>query len=233
MASCFHLEKGVHACALDSSIIILDMVRDRYLRLTPLQSSWYGEIAQCPDRNALSPEPSRFSTYLERSGLITRNAVTGKPMAPSRRPAPSRSLTDLYAEQSTRIDTLAVSRMAIAVWRCRRFRNSATRDAASAVDTASSWTSNVCARDPQPASALEHRVRQFHQLVPYFMTTHNACFFSSMVLMRFLLSFSIRADWVFGVRLSPFDAHCWISHGNLLLNETRDKAAEYTEIMRL
>jgi len=45
------------------------------------------------------------------------------------------------------------------------------------------------------------------------------CLFRSFALLHFLDRYGLGADWVFGVQLFPFRAHCWLSTGDLLLNE--------------
>jgi hypothetical protein len=233
MASSFHLARGVHACRLDGSVILLDLNRDRYLRLNPVQTDWYTELARIRDAAPPGPSAARFAASLAGSGLLTVGTSTGKPLLPPN-PSPARSsMIDTYVEDVEAIDRQALWHMARAVRICRPFGRPADRNALKAVEVVSKWSSAGHVTPRSPDACVRRRVMQFHRLAPYFMTTHDACFFASMVLMRFLLSFGIRPDWVFGVRLSPFDAHCWVRLGDTLLNETRDKAAEYRVIMQL
>ncbi|GAD58270.1 hypothetical protein MBEBAB_0520 [Brevundimonas abyssalis TAR-001] len=36
---------------------------------------------------------------------------------------------------------------------------------------------------------------------------------------------------VFGIKLVPFGAHCWVQAGETVLNDTVDNVSEYTPIM--
>jgi hypothetical protein len=56
------------------------------------------------------------------------------------------------------------------------------------------------------------------------------CLFRSFFLLHFLATYGCAADWVFGVTLFPFRAHCWIASGDLLLGETSKRAMEFSPI---
>lgn len=60
---------------------------------------------------------------------------------------------------------------------------------------------------------------------------HDACRFRSLVLMNYLTRSGIAPDWVFGVRLCPFSAHCWVEYNGVILNEDSDTVAEFRPIM--
>jgi hypothetical protein len=38
-------------------------------------------------------------------------------------------------------------------------------------------------------------------------------------------------DWVFGVNADPFEAHCWVQAGNVVLNDTVAWVSGFTPIM--
>ena len=227
----YYLATGVHACLEDDAIIILDMVSDRYLQLDRQQAAWYLEMVNCSPGERLQGETSDFAGHLCRIGLITR--TPGKPLLPDIHPPARSSLIDTYPPGPAKADPALVPVLAAAALACRPYRHSADRRVRSAVAAVGRWKARRPSRQHAETSRLRHLVAQFHHLAPWFLTTNNACFFTSLVLLRFLSSRGIPADWVFGVRLVPFDAHCWVSHEGILLNETRDKAAEYNVILKL
>ena len=63
-----------------------------------------------------------------------------------------------------------------------------------------------------------------------FMPFTPKCLLSSYALLHFLAAHGLRADWVFGVQLFPFRAHCWVASGDLLLNELRHCIEDYAVI---
>jgi len=56
------------------------------------------------------------------------------------------------------------------------------------------------------------------------------CLFGSFALLHFLSLQGFRADWVFGVRLFPFRAHCWVEADNILLNERSHAVEDFSVI---
>lgn len=75
-------------------------------------------------------------------------------------------------------------------------------------------------------------VAQFHSwriLVP----GTGRCLVQSMMLIRFLAFLQIQAEWVFGVRTHPFEAHCWVERELLILNDSTDHARWFNVIARI
>lgn len=62
-------------------------------------------------------------------------------------------------------------------------------------------------------------------------TGPRQCLFDSLALKLFLAKYGVYPDWIFGVRLNPFAAHCWLQHGNTLVNESLDSVRQFTPIM--
>lgn len=67
---------------------------------------------------------------------------------------------------------------------------------------------------------------------PWF-PARNVCLFDSLALSRFLLFAGARFELVFGVRLAPFAAHCWVESSGRILNDESGYCRSFTEIMRV
>lgn len=80
-----------------------------------------------------------------------------------------------------------------------------------------------------PEAAVEAG-RRFWTLMPY-LPIEGECLVRSALLIRFLRRQGLRADWVFGVRLCPFTAHCWVQVGDVCLNDDVERLVAYTPIM--
>ena len=52
-------------------------------------------------------------------------------------------------------------------------------------------------------------------------------------LIEFLAGDGVAADWVFGVRAQPFQAHCWVEVGTLLLSDALECIRGFTPILRV
>ncbi len=50
-------------------------------------------------------------------------------------------------------------------------------------------------------------------------------------MVHFLGAEGIHPDWVFGVKTEPFDAHCWVQHGEIVLNDAPDRVRQYSPIL--
>jgi Transglutaminase-like superfamily len=57
------------------------------------------------------------------------------------------------------------------------------------------------------------------------------CLFDSLALINFLARFGLYPDWVFGVQADPFEAHCWVQTGSVVLNDTVERVSAFTPIM--
>jgi len=57
------------------------------------------------------------------------------------------------------------------------------------------------------------------------------CLFDSLALLEFLALHGIYPQWIFGVTADPFQAHCWLQEGPVVLNDTLFRVCNYTPIM--
>ena len=57
------------------------------------------------------------------------------------------------------------------------------------------------------------------------------CLLDSLALLDFLARRRLSADLVFGVKLNPFAAHCWVQAGDTVLNEAIERVRLHTPIL--
>jgi hypothetical protein len=57
------------------------------------------------------------------------------------------------------------------------------------------------------------------------------CLLDSLALLQFLGRRRLPADLVFGVKLNPFSAHCWVQAGDVILNDHVEFAQRHTQIL--
>ena len=62
-------------------------------------------------------------------------------------------------------------------------------------------------------------------------TRHDQCLLRSLALVRWAASRGMALDLVFGVTARPFQAHCWVQHGDLVLNDSLDHVINFTPIL--
>lgn len=75
-----------------------------------------------------------------------------------------------------------------------------------------------------------HLTAVFQRLRALFPANY-LCLFDSLALIEFLARYHVHPTWIFGVRLEPWAAHCWIQQGQFTFNEDVEEAASYTPIM--
>ena len=57
------------------------------------------------------------------------------------------------------------------------------------------------------------------------------CLFDSLALLEFLAAYHSYPRIVFGVVADPFQAHCWLQEGDVLLNDDLEQVGKYEPIM--
>ncbi len=84
----------------------------------------------------------------------------------------------------------------------------------------------LCAKDGE---ALGYAAA-FEWVRPYF-PAQRACLLDSLALIDAMAVQGCAADWIFGVRLQPFGAHCWVQHRGVVLNDELEHVALFVPIL--
>lgn len=85
-------------------------------------------------------------------------------------------------------------------------------------------------RPPAPLPDYQAAIARFHAmsiLLPFRMQ----CLFRAHFLLRFLRWHGLPADWVFGVSLFPFHAHCWVAVGQRTLLDRAEQLEDFVPIL--
>jgi hypothetical protein len=80
------------------------------------------------------------------------------------------------------------------------------------------------------AERLAQRAAAFAQLAPW-VPAQGECLFRSFMLLAFLRAAGLDATWVFGVRTWPFQAHCWLQAGDVVLDDAVERVSTFTPIL--
>jgi len=89
-------------------------------------------------------------------------------------------------------------------------------------------TAAITRLDDAGVERLVQRFRQLRILLP----RSGRCFVQSWLLIRILRKRGIAAEWIFGVRTYPFEAHCWVEWQGRVLNDWADHVRWYDPIAR-
>lgn len=75
------------------------------------------------------------------------------------------------------------------------------------------------------------RFLRARKLVP--LRARDQCLLDSLALLRWLGDLRSGAALVFGVKLNPFAAHCWVQADDLVLNDRLDNVAAFTPLLMI
>lgn len=81
-----------------------------------------------------------------------------------------------------------------------------------------------------PASAVQELLDSFYAARPWFWVA-PICRLDALALALLFWRYGHDANLVFGVRLEPFRAHCWVQVSQSALNEPHQRLLQYTHIM--
>lgn len=200
------------------------LTRDQTVALVPLLAGW------SEPGSKLETTRSDFALVgvlraLEHKQLITQ-ASNGKPVPRADIASPrSDCLSELNPVPSIRAgDLLRIYRSGVVAAVNLKFR--------SIENTVRGVRHRRSLSKPSDAETQRYPeiVARFHFLRRYYARRH-LCLFDSLALLEFLASYRMFPQWVFGVRMEPFSAHCWVQDNDVILNDTVENVRAYTPIM--
>ncbi|MGF7151620.1 hypothetical protein FHS96_005286 [Sphingomonas zeicaulis] len=201
----FPLAPGVHAAFLEGGVVFLDLTRDEY-------------VCIAFETDALEDLPQPIIADLADAGILAS-------IDPGRRrhvQAERRRWRD-----QPPMDVSIGCRDVVCFIRALlitglRFRG---RTVADLLATAAS--AKITSPAVGSAGAVAARFERMLLFVPF----RFRCLFRSYFLTHLLAQYGHRADWIFGVSLFPFRAHCWLAQGPLLIGEDASRLLDYVPIL--
>lgn len=210
------LAAGTGFCEVGAELVFLDLARDKYLALR-------GDDRAAFDRLRYGkPNDSDAMTRLVATGFLTR-APAPLPIEPTRVELPE---LDLASRREPKFSPV----MAISATRSLRWARRAMRPEriAATVEQLKSRKARIGvpgADEPVAAVAAAYAASRWINPLP------QRCLVDALALDRILLSRGLAATLVFGVRLQPFAAHCWLQSPGLVLTGTAAEARGFTPIL--
>ena len=233
------LAPHVYPCVSGQHVVLMDLERDKYVAVVPAHrlARWVrgwpvgGAQATAVPHEAGEGVDALVSQMLAH-GMLVSDPQVGKPAVPVATVRPQRSLVEF--DLDVRPTTSAAQ-----LWRFGRSCLQAQlslklRPIQSIVEAVRDRKARQRTTGaPQPADPVRLRslVTAFARLRPLFYTLRSACLLDSLTLLHFLGAEGIHPQWVFGVKTEPFDAHCWVQQGEVLLNDVPDRVRQYSPIL--
>lgn len=238
--SSFYLSEHVFFCLADNRYVFLDLRSDEYLclgrkhtnsmkcLLRERQITGGGSIAGLAQGiEDLNSRPV-LEALLNRR-LLVEGDVNGKLPIPTHFPVPSASTMERVDEPRPRIGPSHVWHFfAGAATASAQLRWGSIQHTVRTVAARRSTRTAISATDD--IGAIHRLFGVFNKLRPYYPRPY-LCLFDSLALLYFLARYDAFPNWVYGVKLEPFAAHCWVQAGGLVINDIIDNVRDYTPIM--
>lgn len=213
----WRLAPGTGFCEVGGELLFLDLRRDRYLALRGKDRMTFDRLrfGETGDEGAM--------TQLAGSGLIVAGNG-GRAIRATEIIVPDEDLSASAARSGSGWGTaLAAARSLI--WARRAMRPA--RLARTAEYLAAAKTDRAGAGKQSEAEGLAAGFAASRWLIPI----APRCLVDALALDRLLLRRGVAATLVFGVRLNPFNAHCWLQTERTILTGTAAEARNFTPIL--
>lgn len=209
------LAPQVRAAWVETDIVLLDIASDAYLCLVGA-----GEHLRRDADGALASQPPEAAQDLVAAGLLIPDA----PTAGAGSPTPPIVTRGLEGEAAA-VNPLSVFH-AIAA---NRSAAKAIADQPFETVLALAGPLDAAAFDP-PSAALLAESGRFSRMGPW-LPHAGLCLMRSLQQRLYLAARGHGVAWVFGVRTWPFEAHCWLQAGTVVLDDTPARVGGFTPIM--
>lgn len=209
MSTCSRTTFGL----VDGRPVFMDLTDDSYFMLEPEEETEFlGSFGKkCPGfRNSF---PSGQSGWAE-----------GPPLGPVECTRPSSSVLTISQcrGRGALLDAFHVWRLLLNVHSALRRKSIATVLSGCVSRGVRATGADVAASAPMLAS----RFARARRLVPL----PGNCLTDSLALVRWLHEHGAGATLIFGVKLDPFAAHCWVQTGEILLNDHPERVERFCPV---
>lgn len=210
------LAEHVHGVTIEDDLVLLDVHSDAYFCLPNAQGvriARDGFIDHAPKALAVALVDGGMARVAERANAASRPTSV----------AVTRTARRLI-ETAEGLDARATPRR----WRAlltatRAAVRSRGRPFADLVDGPRGSTQTLAAH-------MLADIAAYRRLLPW-LPIDGACLFRSHMLRTYLRALGHDADWIFGVSVWPFRAHCWLQVGDVALDDEAERLSAYRPIL--
>jgi hypothetical protein len=220
--------------------VILDANRNKYQcvsrrqfeALGPSLSGWKEPADTSGDGAGPIPKVAEeLAKALLSQGILSEHSADTKDALPTDYPLPKQAI-DLDCPEPSRWSSWIHAGPFFAS--CRRAsRELSQQPFQVTVEAVRARKSRYAARvDATDLERVRPLVLVFNRLRWYYPRPY-LCLFDSLALIHFLACFDLFPDWVFGVSADPFEAHCTVQLGSVVLNDTVEHVSALIPIMAI
>lgn len=212
------LAPGVGFCFAGDQLIFLDLRTDRYLALRGERRAAFERL------RAREANDGEAMTGLLATGFFVRTDGENR-LDPVDVEVPT---TDLTARRRSGIRLRMVAAAARDLYWARR---ALAPDRLATTVAGLQRQKQKKTRDPDPAAIAE--IAAGYTSARTLIPIPPRCLVDSLALLRLMLRHDLAPSMVFGVRLAPFAAHCWLQSTEHVLTGSVDDAHNFTPILAL
>lgn len=216
------LRTGISFCCVDGRLLFLDVIADRYFCLSSPAEKCFLGLVEADGR--VAEREDALDTLVSRGMLI--EAAQPVPLKPCTLPPfPEESVLDQPLPRgSMRQAVGALGRLAAAQLRLK------IAGLARTLSTISVMKARLESAPGNPDILLCRTMAGFGRATGIATILDN-CLGQSIAIAHDMLARELRPDVVLGVRLGPFNAHCWVQYENRLVNDRFDMVRTFTPIL--
>lgn len=234
------LAPHVYACVSGQHVVLMDLERDKYVAVAPAHrlAAWVlgwpvGSMHASDSSHDADADAGADALVAQMlaHGMLVSDPHIGKPAVPVSAARPARSLVEFDLDTRPPSGGSLLWRFGASYLQAKlALKLRPIQTIVEGVRDRKARRSARAAREVDPVR-LRELVSAFTRLRPLFYTLRSACLLDSLTMVRFLDAEGIHPAWVFGVKTEPFDAHCWVQHGETVLNDAPDRVRQYSPIL--
>lgn len=236
MAASYFLSTDSYICLDRRYCIFLDAGTDKYLAVARQTidslAPWL-----CASRTSLSPvsptsippELATIADDLVRLGALTTSQCNGKLFRAQDIQKPTCDMpTSTRCPEFRFALPLAPAIAWASLWASQRLSNHSLMSTIQCIlHRRAAYAKSSPEVDLLYTSVLVKAFNRWHG----FFSRPQACLYQSLSLLHFLCTFNIFPSLVFGVISDPFQAHCWLQHREMVINDRLSRVADFTPVM--
>lgn len=209
---------GLHACDVAGSLVFLDLPADRYFLLAPDLNTICLQLCSGHELSCGDDSVHRLIDH-----DIVRWADSAiRPALCLPLPCPDTNGRDRGMEAPSALMITALVHYAFAIAHLKS--RSLNRILDSIAFDKQRLSADGSAQDPAEVAAGFMAAARL-------ITARGRCLARSIAIARTLVSRGIAPDLVLGVKLRPFEAHCWVQHGKTLISDDPGTVAPFSPIL--
>lgn len=226
----YFLPPHVHFCQRGDAFVFLDLKQDDYTLVNGPAAAALKTLTLQPVESLKVSDKNLHHDLKEllHGGLLTTQHAPGRSVAPTRAEVAVECLVEHETIRDARVTPGQLATFLVACTKARmslRWRK--IEDTVMSVAHRKQKHAPAHPVDLMLARRLTATFLKLRSLFP----ANYLCLFDSLALLEFLAKYRVFPDWIFGVRLEPWAAHCWVQYGHCTFNEDFEEAANYTPIM--